>query len=335
MDLSGLKKYIRRFREPAKKQKVYVFLLCFFCSAMFWLFIKLSRENQAVFRQPLTVIEIPQGSILYDQSDVSVSFSLQSTGARLIATRYFSTPDTVRLNAGSLPLLTRKGTSYHFVTSTMLTQLLSDEIDGNFSVLSVRPDTVFFQIVEAQEKMVPVHLQADLSYERRFGKYGEITVYPDSVLLLGPSSIIDTIDYVHSEALKFERLDQSVHTMADILPPSTHKSVQVIPGTVDVHIHVEEYTEAHVEVPLEVLCNDSLYQYQPDRLRLFPNRVNLVLLVALRDFHMINSDLFSAYVVCPDKTDSATQLEVKTESLPGFVRLEAIRPARVDYLIIN
>ncbi len=335
MDLSGLKQYIRRFREPAKKQKVYVFLLCFFCSAMFWLFIKLSRENQAVFRQPLTVIDIPQESILYDQSDMYVSFSLQSTGVRLIATRYFSTPDTIRLNAGSLPRLSRQGTSYHFVTSTMMTQLLSDEVDGNFSVLSVRPDTVFFQVVEAMEKMVPVHLQADLSYERRFGKYGEIIVSPDSVLLKGPSSIIDTIGHVHTEALKYEGLAQSVNTIAGILAPASHKSVQVIPATVEVHIQVEEFTEAHVEVPLEVMCNDSLYQYPPDRLRLFPHRVNLVLLVALRDFHLIDAEMLSAYVVCPDKTATDTQLEVRTESLPGFVRLESIRPARVDYLIMN
>ena len=335
MDLSGLKQYIKRFREPAKKQKVYVFLLCLFCSAMFWLFIKLSRENQAVFRQPLAVIDIPRESVLYDQSDTSISFSLQSTGVRLIANRYFSTPDTLRLNAGTLPHFSRHGTTYHYATSTMMTQLLSDEIDGIFSLLSVRPDTVFFQVVEAMEKMVPVHLKADLSYERRFGKYGEISVDPDSVLLTGPSSILDTVDYVYTEALEYQRLNQSIHTMAGILPPSYHKAVQVMPGTVEVHIQVEEFTEAHVEVPLEVLCNDSLDQYPTDRLRLFPGRVNLVLLVALRDFHMIEADLFSAYVVCPEKSDSATQLEVRTEHLPGFVRLESIRPSRVDYLIMN
>jgi hypothetical protein len=335
MDLSGLKHYIKRFREPAKKQKMYVFLLCLFCSAVFWLFIKLSRENQAVFRQPLSVIDMPPGSVLYDQSDTVISYSLQSTGARLIASRYFSTPDTLRLNAGTLPRLSRLGVSYHFVTSTMMTQLLSDEIDGNFAVLSVRPDTVFFQVVEAMEKMVPVHLHADLSYERRFGKYGEIAVDPDSVLITGPSSIIDTVDHVHAEALKYERLNQPVHTKAGILPFSNHQAVRVIPGTVQVHIQVEEYTEAHVEVPLEVLCNDSLYQYPADRLRLFPGRVNLVLLVALRDFHLIDAALFSAYVVCPGINDSETQLEVRTEHLPDFVRLESIRPARVDYLIMN
>jgi hypothetical protein len=335
MDFSGLKQYVKRFREPAKKHKVYVFLMCLFCSFMFWMFIKLSRENQAVFRQPLAVVNIPQGSVLLDQSDNFILFSLQSTGIRLIASRYFSSPDTIRLDMSALPRLTRNGAFYHFVTSPMMSQLLADEIVGNFSVLSVRPDTVFFQIVDAMEKMIPVQLQAELSYERRFGKYGEISLEPDSVLVKGPSSIIDTISYISTEMVRYTGLNQSVGAIADLYIPNIQNSVTVSPNSVRVNIHVEEFTEAHIEVPLEVLCIDSLYDYPINRLRLFPNKVNFVLLVALRDFHKVDADLFSAYVDCLDIAESGNQLIVKTGNMPVFVRLESIRPSRVDYLIMN
>ncbi len=335
MNLSTLGKYYKRFREPAKKHKVYVFLLCLFCSSMFWLFIKLSRENQAVFRQPLSIIEIPEGSMLYDQSGTYVSVSLQSTGVRLIASRFFSSPDTLRMTVASLPRYSRPGGSLHYATSSMVSSLLSEQMDGNFSVLLVRPDTIFFHVVEATEKLVPVHLHAELSYERRYGLYGEISVKPDSVLVRGPSSMIDTVSYVNTELLTYKGLSKSVDVRAPILPPGMHRLLQAYPESVEVTIHVEEFTEAHIEVPLEVQCNEETDSQEAYRLRLFPNKVSFVLLVALRDFHQVQADLFSAYVLCPETAHDEPQLEVKAGPLPGFVKMEAIRPAKVDYLIMN
>ncbi len=335
MNRSTLGKYFKRFREPAKKHKIYVFLLCLFCSSMFWLFIKLSRENQAVFHQPLVLYDIPEGSVLFDQSDTYVAVSLQSTGVRLIASRFFSSPDTLRLNVASLPRYSRQGDAFHYATASMVSNILSEQMDGNFSVLMVRPDTIFFHVVEASEKLVPVHLHSELSYERRFGLYGEIAVKPDSVLVRGPSSMIDTVSFVNTALLTHKGLSKSVVVPASILPPGMHRLLQTNPESVEVTIHVEEFTEAQIVVPLEVHCEDGTGPYEADRLRLFPNKVSLVLLVALRDFHQVQADLFSAYVDCPDAAHDEPQLEVKAGPVPGFVKMEAIRPSKVDYLIMN
>ncbi len=147
--------------------------------------------------------------------------------------------------------------------------------------------------------------------------------------------MIDTLSYVNTELLTYKGLSKSVDVRATILPPGMHPLLQAHPESVEVTIHVEEFTEAHIEVPLEVQCEDGAGPYEADRLRLFPNKVSLVLLVALRDFHQVQADLFSAYVHCPDAAHDEPQLEVKAGPVPGFVKMEAIRPAKVDYLIMN
>lgn len=335
MNYSGLIRYLKRFRQPAKKQKVYIFLLCLLCSAIFWLSIKLSRETQAIFRQSLALHDIPLEKVLFAQSDSVVTFSLQTTGARLIRSRFSSSRDSVHISIASLPALNREGLSYHYATANMLSGILDEQLEVNFTVSSVRPDTLFFHVVQGLEKKVPVQLHADLSYERRFGLYGEISLQPDSLTIYGPDNLVDSIHYVSTELLTYHSLDQSVKVMARFDYTEIHPTIRVYPETVEVEISVEEYTEAHVEVPLLVQCNDATDHFTADKLRLFPNRVNIVFLVALRDYHRVQAELFSAYVDCPEKLTTDQQLKVKAGLLPDFVRAESVRPARVDYLIMK
>lgn len=335
MQYSGLIKYLKRFRQPANKQKIYVFLLCLFCSAVFWLTIKLSRENQAILRKPLALYDVPEGTVLFNQSDSLVSFALQTTGVRLIGSRYFSPRDSVRLSVASLPGFNREGRSFRYVTANMLSDILAEQLESGSAVLSVRPDTIFFEVMERLQKKVPVQLHAELSYEKRFGLYGDISLKPDSVFVQGPASFIDTIRFVKTEHMVFQDLQQPVNRSVQLEKSYFHESVVVFPESVDVAIDVAEYTEAHVEVPLNVQCEDSTEYFLADRLRLFPDKVDLYFLVALRDFQKVRAELFSAYVECPDRTASDQQLKVKPGLMPDYVRLETVRPARVDYLIMQ
>jgi len=332
---SGRRKIADIINEPAKKQKITIFLICLFCSAVFWFFIRLSGENQAGIRQTIRVVDLLPGTMVLDHGDHGFLSVFQVSGVRSFFSVNALRGDTLQVGQSMLSRMTRNEEEVYYITAPALAGLLSRRVDPGASVIRIMPDTVFFVLARKTEKKVAVRYDLAVSFERRYGLYGAHGITPDSVLIIGPESIIDTISFVNAGSLELTGLSQTESRRLDILPVSTDRSVQIVPDFVSLHVPVEEFTESRVEVSLDVVCPDSLLPFERERLRLFPERVNMVFLVALRDYQKIDPELFSAYVECPAPDFSGKQLPVFTGHAPDFVRMESVRPASVDFLIMN
>ena len=332
---SGLHRLVAYIREPARKQKIYIFLVCLFCSAVFWLFIRLSQESQADIRQLIRVVDLPPATMLVEQSDQVVLFSVQTTGARLFGSLLSSRTDTLRVPFSALSRTSRDQDDRFFISSSGVIGLLSQHVDAGVSITNVRPDTIFVNVSARMEKRVPVVARVKLDFERRFGLYGNLQLLPDSVVVAGPKSMVDTITAINTRSLELRGLNHSVTKNIDVLLPSVTPALQIVPEQVSLHVPVEEFTEAQLEIPLDIICPDTISQPFSGQLRLFPPRVQLVFQVALRDYHKIESGLFSAYVKCPRPDFQGSQLPVNIGVVPDFVRMESVRPSSVDYLIIH
>ncbi|MFO7998461.1 MAG: YbbR-like domain-containing protein [Bacteroidales bacterium] len=335
MNLQRLKRYYYHLREPAGKRKATIFLVCFFCSAFFWVLVKLSKENQAMFSQPFVITEVPESVSLFEQSDSLLQYSVQTSGARLLASMFFTSRDTLGIPLSALTRIERGGETLHFFTRSQASARLAARMEAGKSIGSVSPDTVFVRLAEKLSRVVPIRVLADLSYEQRFGSDGPLLLDPDSVLLEGPRHLLDTILYVETEPLVFRDLSQTIAFNVSLVPPARHHAIRLTPEQTRVTVPVAEYTEATIEVPLVIDCPDSPEGFRADWIRLFPNTVEITYLVSLRDYPSVVPEMFQARVVCPEGSFEGPQLEVVIEQIPDFVRLESFRPGSVDYLIIR
>ncbi len=321
--------------EPARKRKMYVFLVCLFCSAVFWLFIKLSRDNQATFNQAVALRGIPESMILLDQSAPGFSYTLQTAGVRLLISRLHAQRDTMWLDVSSLPRMLHHGETQLYITNSMLAARLNENLELGRQVLSVRPDTLFFGVVEGKKKKFAIHFQPEITFRPSFGLYGDISIEPDSVTITGPESVLDTITGVFAENVQLLDVNQRVEGFAALVFPDKRQIVSLHVKRIRYTIPVEEYTEYQIDIPLGIVCPDSIASFMPDELKLFPNRVRCVFLVALKDYQMVRPDMFYAHVLCPGVEQNLRQLEVIIDQFPDYMRLESVRPASVDYLIMK
>jgi hypothetical protein len=335
MNLKGLKRYFLRLKEPARKKKATIFLVCFISSALFWTLLKLSTENQAMLSVPVAVTGISGEQLLYEKSDSILQYTMQTTGARLFASLFFSQRDTLRLPLSSLSRLERDGEVYYFLTHAQASARLESRLEAGRTIMRVWPDTLFVRLSEKFSGMLPIRPRAEISYERRYGSYGPLRLRPDSVWVEGPRQLLDTLSFVETETLILRDLNQTIEVQAAIVPPDPHPSVRVVPDRTNLVVPVGEFTEASLEVELTVHCPDTLNGHMGERLRLFPQKVQLTILVALKDYGRVNPSLFSAMVICPDASREGSQLEVVVDRYPDFVRVESIRPSTVDYLILE
>ncbi|TVR43230.1 MAG: YbbR-like domain-containing protein [Bacteroidia bacterium] len=319
--------------EAASKRKVYIFLLCLVCSAVFWLFSKLTQESQAVFHRPVAFYNIPEDQSVVMQSDTIVSFTLQSKGLRLIREQLFLPKDSLLLDAESVPQINRDGTIYRFLSDAMLIQAFENITEGRVRILKARPDTLLMELAPSVTRTLPVILNADISFERRFGLYGNITLDPDSITLKGPKTVMDEIKYVETELWKAHNLRRTTQENLELILPARTAPREAEKPRITVSIPVEEFTEATKDLRVHMICPE---QYAHMNVRIFPSRVTVHYLVALRDYQAVSEEMFRAVAYCPQAMENSDgRLEVLLENYPSFVEILYHRPRHVEYIILE
>lgn len=319
--------------EAASKRKVYIFIICLVCSALFWLFIKLSQDNQAAFNRTVAFQNFPDDKLSVSQSDSLVFFRLESTGLRLILARFFLSEDVLWLDADALPVTSRNDIRYHYVTEALLIEYLEEKLEGRARVIDLYPDTIYLEMAPAIRKHLPVLLDADISFERRFEQYGAITIEPDSITVVGPKPLLDTLSFIQTEYWEARNLRKTTQRNLKIKQPIGFPSLEIKKEEVTVNVPVEEFTEATKELKIQLVCPDDL---PPLDVRFFPNTVTVNYLVALRDYQAVSETMFHAAVGCPQAIDDENgRLPVTLEKYPSFVDVLYYRPQFVEYIILE
>jgi hypothetical protein len=92
---------------------------------------------------------------------------------------------------------------------------------------------------------------------------------------------------------------------------------------------VERYTELSVLVPIKFYSSDSLVD-----VRLYPESVEVLVDVALKDYKSIKPHMFTASV---EYTGDVSQdlLSVGLSKFPSTVRIKKVIPEQVQYVIIK
>lgn len=320
-------------REAASKRRMTIFIVCVIFSALFWLFTKLSKESQADFQRHITFEAVPDDHVGVAQSDSLIQYTLQTIGTRLIHARFLSNRDTLRFPVDELPLIRRNGKRVYYVTQSQLTARLTEELEDWANVVDVKPDTVFFEPAPALTKKLPVELEAEISFAQRFDQYGTIELDPDSVVVTGPKGVMDTTTVIQTRFWDAGNLSKTTRETIPLQPPGDSPSFTLEHQEVSVKVPVEEYTESAITLPITVECPD---QQQTTALRLFPNHVNVGFLVALRDYQIVDEQMFLATVACPQEIpENQGRLTVELETYPAFVDILYVRPQQVDYLILD
>ena len=321
--------------SPQTRRKAYIFLLCLAFSFLSWLFIKLSRESAAIIPVRIELINIPPEVIVTGQSDSTFVVNVQTTGVKLLSSRFLRRVSKIESDFNTLQQIRRNGSQLYFLTSSQAETRFSVLSDIPRSDLTVHPDTIFFHTTTAFSKKVPVRLVKDLDMQTGFKIYDIPALSPDSILVSGPLNMADSVSFVRTNLLRATDVYQDITRKITLENPWKNRQVIFSENEVEVFVPVEEYTEASVDLAVEIDCRSNS-EMNPDDLMLFPDRVHVYYLVALKDVNAITSDMFSAFVNCPDTLPpGAFRLEVEIRESPSLVDIIRIRPAEVEYILIK
>ena len=300
------------------------FLLFIILSVVFWFMTKLSKEYDSTLEYPVSYINLPEDKLLQEAPVEVIEIHVKTTGFKLISATFF--PTELKIDVSNLNW--KSSTDYYLLLSQQklaIQKQMKTGVEIDFFI----NDSIYFNLGKLKNKKVPVKPLLDLSYATGFELNGNITTVPDSILISGPESILDTINFVSTKLLQIKKLNNSIDQTIEIERFSSDSNVKLQQKNIKIIANVEKYIEGTLEIPFEVLNLP-----ENNIINTFPKVVKVTYKVALSNFNKID---FTSFLIHCDyqvsqKNNLSYLIPILVEKSP-MVKYVRMSPMKIDYII--
>lgn len=304
-----------------ERKRFLVLIACLLCAIGAWLFMALNNKYVYTAETVLIYKDFPQKKAFKALQTDTVDLQVEGTGWQLLFAR-------LRVNPQSITVSLEKLNNRNFILFSEQLQQVNKQLETSQKIISVKPDTLYFDFSKRTNKRVPVKLRYDFSFVKQYGLAGPILLKPSYVNISGPQEELAKINEWYTDTLKLTDLQQSVSTRV-AMKANNMVNVGIYPTSVGVNVSIDEFTEKTVEVPLNLINNKDFYD-----VKLYPKKVKITFLVALSRYEEVNEDFILANVDVNEwKVLKHEQLTVKIARFPEYCKLVSVSPAKINFII--
>ncbi len=312
---------------PKPERRVLVFIFFVFISTIFWFLSALGREYTARLRYPVRYTNFPENMVMVGELPSTLELTVNAYGYTLL--KYHVSrrlhPVVFDVNSFTLNRLPDTETRNFYMLFSVATNRIAGQLGADIEILDIKPDSLFLRFTDKVSRKLPVKPLLDLGFESQFMIKGNIEVEPDSVTVSGPLTLLDTMRFVPTLPLHIGGISGSLKQTVNL---PDHDMLDFSESRVTVNVPVDQFTEASLRVPLEVVnLPDTLI------MKTFPSSVTVSFLVALTDYDKVNSRQFVASVHYDSLPSATGRLPVRLEKQPEFIKSVRFSPQNVDFII--
>lgn len=303
-----------------ERRRLTVFVSCLIVAFSTWMMIALSGNYIYKVESKVNYVDPPENRAYHPLQDDSVTLQIEGSGWQLLFSRLRLQPTAINVSLKSLK------TRSFIVFSNQLGDL-NKQFTSSQKVISVLPDTLFFDFSKRSVKKIPIRLMHNLTFENNYGISGPIRMTPNHVIVNGATEDLKKIEIWPTTMLT--RNDVSAPITAKIgFMESKANNIDVFPLSVKVEIPVEMFTEKIIEVPVKVLNAGGR------EVQVLPERVAVTVMTPLSRYPVIKVDSFSVAIDLKDRPKNGySQLPVLIRRRPQFIKMVKVDPQVVDFFI--
>lgn len=311
------------------QKKLTVFCVCIFLSIFFWFLSVFAKYYNDIIEVSATYINLPTNKVVANDLPEKIKLKIRAQGFDLLKYKLFKFPIEVEIDAKLMNVIGTEKSSKSFITAASLFQSVASKINPDFELVEIQPDTIFLRFDAMLSKKIPIRLNTLLKTEKQFFLSDSIKLFPDSITVSGPKSIIDTIKYLYTEHFEKEHIKNSEEFLVPISVPNASKHLLLSSQKVSVTIHVTKYTEGNFNIPIEVINLPENYTYET-----YPSEVSIYFKVSLDNYEKVSPNLFKLtidYQKPGNLLDNNAKIEVT--QAPDFVVVSRIVPSTVEFIV--
>src|SRR6476661_9057367 len=299
--------------NKAEQKRLTLFFTCLAIATIAWLFFALANRYVYQVNTVVNFIEVPQNKAFHSLQSDTVKLQVEGTGWQLIFARLRIKPQSVNVSLKNL-------STKNFVTFTDQLGPVNRQLESSQRVVSVLPDTLYFDFAKQAIKKVPIRVPYKLSFRGQYDIAGPINTIPQYVTVTGPVEELSKITRWETDTLRAINLSDALRARVP-LKKSKMANISMYPAAAEVQVPVDNFTEKQLDVPVKVINNKRMLE-----VKLLPGQVRVTVLTSLRSFEQLNPDRFEATVDLEQWKKGYTQLPIKLSKLPPFVKVVRLEP---------
>lgn len=329
MDSSLLRQFGHVFDKDRAKfnQRLIIFIFFLIVSTVIWYLSKLNHEYSTSLSYPVRYESLPKGKVLVGEPPRKIQLKVKAFGYTLLKCKLGAALSPIELDLNKHLSYAYEGTKVkQFVLTYRLRNSVVKQLGSEILLEGIEPDTLNVELADMVSKRVVVKPNVEVGFEQQYMQSGYLDIEPDSIIISGPKSIIDTIKVVQTKSVKLKKLDQKVSKKMSLIPIN---QVSFSRRSVMLSVPVEKYTELTVKVPVGI-------DNQPDSVKLLfiPKAVDVKCNVVLSKYFTLSPSMFKADVDFNQiGTSLNKKLKVKLSIVPEFVKMVDYSPKYVEYII--
>jgi YbbR domain-containing protein len=322
--------WFKRKSDLKARSRFVFFLICVAFSVFLWLLNKLSDNYKTIIHFPVKYINLPENKIYTNILPAHISVEIEASGYTLLQYNMYAKKDTIFIDYASEHGMMPNNKEVHYICLKNRKDELRNQLKSIGSILSISPDTVFFNFADKNIIEIPVKLNAQLSFKKQFQLKDAIIIEPSFIEVYGPSENINNLSFIETEELKLENLSDDYEVKLNLIfPKSIPAYYRFSQRFVNVKIPVERYTETSLLVKIKSENLPEGYSTV-----LIPDKAEIKLQVPFSKFAQSKNEEWNLVADFSDYKNK-NRVELKLISTPEYVRLIEIEPKEVEYILIK
>ena len=317
--------FFKRSISPLfKTKRVNIFLLFIVLAVLFSVLTKLSNKYTRTFSFQANPINVPEDIVVINDSTNVLRITISAFGFRQI--KYYFTNPKIDIDFSSLD---KKNTHFNWIAKRELPNVIQ-QFNINEKIINISPDTLTFRYDTDSVKMVPVLLNSEVKFSSGFDLTETFRLEPDSIKIIGPKVIIDTILEVNTEKLTLDNVNSNITSHVKIKLPNQNQDLKFSHTEVQVFGTVEKFTEGTVDVPINIINVPKGV-----KINYYPKEVSVIYYTSLSNFNSISSSSFIIECDYNSLTDNDLYLIPKIVKQPDFVKNARLNVNRIEFILVQ
>lgn len=307
--------------SKVQRRKINIFLRCIVISFVAWSFFAISSTYDYNQMASITYVNLPDNKAFHPLQSDMVNVKLSMSGWDLLLKRF--RPDTANVRVDLSGLRNRS-----FIVFSNQIGFTNRQFPAKQQVVSVSPDTLFFDFSKQTQRKVPIKPVYGLTFKNQYGIVGDVRLNPEYVTVTGPLEDVAEIEYIETDSIKGANVGTDVRTVS-YLNNHNRSNITLYPTFSEIVIPVGEVTEKMIELPIKI---ENGKQFTS--VRTLPSRVKVNVLVSLDDYNKWTARDFEAVVDMSAWAEhKVTSLPVVLTKVPPFCKVLSIDPQNVDFFV--
>ncbi|RZK82029.1 MAG: YbbR-like domain-containing protein [Pedobacter sp.] len=304
-----------------ERKRILTLVACLLLAVGAWIFLALNKKYEYTSKTVLSYRNFPQNKAFHPLQSDTVDLQVEGTGWQLLFAR-------LRVNPQSISINLEKLNTRNFILFSEQLYTVNQQLETSQKIISVKPDTLYFDFTQRKVKRVPVKLISNISFASQYGISDDIEIIPQYITLTGPEERLKEIHEWPTDTLTLKNV-QNTNVSRVGIAGNSMKNVNVFPTSAEVKVPVDEFTEKTLELPIKVINNKEYYS-----VKLYPKKVKITFLVALSKYQDINESYIDLSVDLNEwKVLHHNKLRVTVTRFPDFCKLIKIVSDKVDFII--